>query len=178
VLREIKRNMDLYGANYVNFWDDLSFASIVQVERMVDVILSSGMKFDWMAAVRTDLFGNPRFSYERRLAIAEKMKKAGCQSLGFSLESGNREILKMMNKKVEVEYFPEHVQILKKVGITCNTSVVFGYPIETKRPSRKPSICVLKIKYTPVLGFFSRYPTPECTSMPNSMATSRMKTPF
>lgn len=158
VLREIKRNMDLFGANYVNFWDDLSFASIVQVERMVDAILSSGLKFDWMAAVRTDLFGNSRFSYERRLAVAEKMKKAGCQSLGFSLESGNREILRMMNKKVEVDFFPEHVQILKKVGITCNTSVVFGYPIETKETIKETFDMCFENKIYPSIGFLLPLP--------------------
>ncbi|MCI0556293.1 MAG: B12-binding domain-containing radical SAM protein, partial [Anaerolineae bacterium] len=88
IIEEIRRNIEEYGANYINFWDDLSFASITQVEKLVDAILSSGLKFGWSAAVRTDLFGNPRFSLERRMAVAEKMKASGCAALGFSLESG------------------------------------------------------------------------------------------
>lgn len=159
VLLEIRRDMETHGANYINFWDDLSFASMVQAEKMVDAILASKLKFDWMAAVRTDLFGNPRFPYEKRLAVAEKMKKAGCQSLGFSLESGNREILKMMNKKVEKEFFSEHVRVLQKVGITCNTSVVFGYPIETKETIQETFDACFENRIYPSIGFLLPLPS-------------------
>ena len=37
--------------------------------------------------------------------VAKKMKEAGCYSVGFALESGNKEILKMMNKEIEVDAF-------------------------------------------------------------------------
>jgi len=131
VLKEIRRNIEQYGANYINFWDDLSFAGIQQAEKMVDAILGSGLKFNWNAAIRVDLFGHPRNTYKRRREVAEKFKRAGCLNVGFSLESGNQEILDMMNKKIKPEYFQEQVEIMKDVGITCSTSVVFGYPIET-----------------------------------------------
>lgn len=158
VIAEIRRSIDTYGANYINFWDDLSFPSLVVAEKMVDAILASGLKFDWMASVRTDLFGNPRFPLDRRRAVAEKMRKAGCLNLGFSLESANREILKMMNKKVEVEYFPEHVRILKEAGIACNISVVFGYPIETKETIRETfDMCYANNIY-PSIGFLLPLP--------------------
>jgi len=158
VLVEIRRDMERYGVNYVNFWDDLSFASVPQVERMVDAILDSGLKFDWMASVRTDLFGHPRVPYERRVRVAEKMRKAGCLSLGFSLESGNPEILKMMNKKVEVSCFPEHVKILRDAGITCNTSVVFGYPIETRETIRETFDMCFENRIYPSIGFLLPLP--------------------
>ena len=91
------------------------------------------MKFNWNAAVRVDLFGNPKHSRERRLAVAKKFKNAGCLDLGFSLESANKEILEMMNKRIEAEYFLEQVRVLEEVGIHCSISVVFGYPIETPK---------------------------------------------
>ena len=80
-----------YKCNYITFWDDLSFASLPQAERFADAILHSGMKFNWNAAVRVDLFGNPKHSRERRLEVAKKFKAAGCRDLGFSLESANKE---------------------------------------------------------------------------------------
>ncbi|HFQ80992.1 MAG TPA: B12-binding domain-containing radical SAM protein [Desulfobacterales bacterium] len=131
ILDEVKRNIDLYGATYINFWDDLSFASLSQVENMTNAILSSGLKFHWSAAIRTDLLGNPERDYERRLKVAHKMKEAGCTAVGFSLESSDPAILKMMEKHVKPEFFVEQIKILKKVGITCNVSIVVGYPIET-----------------------------------------------
>lgn len=158
VLAEVKRNIDKYGASYINFWDDLSFGSLPQVERMVDKILKSGLKFDWSAAIRTDLFGNPKHSYERRLAVAKKMRDSGCKAVGYSLESGNREILEMMDKKINPEYFTNQVEILREVGIVSNTSVVFGYPIETPKTIQETFDMCYKNKVYPSIGFLLPLP--------------------
>lgn len=158
VLQEVKRNMERYGANYINFWDDLSFAAMPQTERMCDAILKSGLKFQWMAAVRADLFGDPKYPYEKRLAVAEKMKRSGCVAVGFSLESGNEDILQMMNKKIEADFFIEQVKILRKVGIVCNTSVVFGYPIETPDTIKQTFDQCLKARVYPSIGFLLPLP--------------------
>ena len=109
----------------------LALVSLAQAERFADAILASGLKFNWSAAVRVDLFGNPKHDLHRRLDVARKFKASGCQSLGFSLESANSEILKMMNKRIEGQYFIDQVELLDQVGITSMISVVFGYPIET-----------------------------------------------
>ena len=98
IVSEVADVMDRYGANYINFWDDLTFYKLSQAERIVDGILDSGRHFHWSAAVRTDLFGNPKLPYERRLEVARKFKAAGCLALGYSLESGNPSILEMMKK--------------------------------------------------------------------------------
>ena len=111
-------------ATLLAFWDDLSFASLAQAERFADAIISSGLKFNWSAAVRVDLFGDPKFDYSRRLMVAQKFKEAGCLSLGFSLESANKEILEMMNKRIEGQYFLDQVKLLDEVGITSMISVV------------------------------------------------------
>jgi radical SAM superfamily enzyme YgiQ (UPF0313 family) len=158
VLAEIKRNSEKYGANYANFWDDLSFSSLLQVERMCDAILASGLKFNWMASIRCDLFGRERLPYEKRLHAAEKMKAAGCVAVGFSLESGNPEILEMMNKKIEAQFFAEQVHILREVGIVCNTSVVFGYPIETPETIQQTFDMCLQARVYPSIGFLLPLP--------------------
>lgn len=158
IMAEIRRDIEQYGANFVNFWDDLSFASLKQVERMVDAILDSGLKFYWSAAVRTDLFANPKFSYEKRLELAKKMRASGCLNLGYSLESGNQEILDMMNKHVKAEYFQEQVRLLNEAGITSNVSVVFGYPIETEETIKQTFDLCLNAGIYPSLGFLLPLP--------------------
>ncbi len=158
ILTEVKRNIEKYGANYINFWDDLSFASISQLEYMVDAILESDLKFEWSAAIRTDLLGNPAKPYKKRIEIAQKMKESGCAAVGFSLESGNKEILKMMNKRVKVEYFAEQIKILREVGITSNVSVVIGYPIETKATINETIDMCLNNSIYPSIGFLLPLP--------------------
>ena len=60
------------------------------------------------------------------------MKESGCYQCGFSLESGNKQILEMMNKKIDVDAFYTTVYVLREAGIIVDTSVIFGYPTETK----------------------------------------------
>jgi len=158
ILEEIRRNIEVYGASYINFWDDLSFASLAQVESMVDAILASDLKFKWSAAIRTDLFGNPEKSVKRRVEVAKKMKLAGCNAVGFSLESGNEEILKMMNKRVKVEYFSEQIKLLKSVGITSNVSVIIGYPIETLESIKETFDMCLQNGIYPSIGYLLPLP--------------------
>lgn len=158
ILAEIKRDIEKYNANYINFWDDLSFASAHQVEKLCNAILESGLKFKWSAAIRVDLFSRANLSREGSLKIAQKMKKAGCFMCGFSLESGNQEIMEMMNKKIEVNAFVETVNILHDADIICNTSVVFGYPIETKETIRETFEQCLKARTYPSIGFLLPLP--------------------
>lgn len=131
ILAECERNIDMYGANFIEFWDDLTFHSIRSAEKLVDAILESDVQFLWNAAIRADLFGNRKIEEERRISVAKKFRDSGCVNVGFSLESGNEEILKMMDKRVSVGDFDESVRILRLAGIAIDTSVVFGYPTET-----------------------------------------------
>lgn len=158
VVAEIRRNVEKYGANYINFFDDLTFASLPQTERLVDAILDSGMKFGWSAAIRTDLFGDPKHSRDKRFRVARKMKESGCRALGYSLESGNSEILEMMEKHVNVEFFEEQVKLLKEAGLISYTSVVFGYPIETPETIQQTFEMCLKNKLYPSIGFLLPLP--------------------
>ncbi len=158
ILAEIKRNIDEYKCNYISFWDDLSFASLPQAERFADAIIDSGLKFNWSAAVRVDLFGNPKHDFQRRLEVAKKFKLSGCQSLGFSLESANSEILKMMNKRIEGQYFLDQVNMLDQVGITSMISVVFGYPIETPDTIAETFSMCLDARVYPSIGYLLPLP--------------------
>jgi len=159
IIAEIKRNIDQYNCNYINFWDDLSFASLPQAERFADAIIASGLKFSWSAAVRVDLFGHTKHLYSRRLKVAQKFKEAGCLSLGFSLESANKQILEMMNKRIEAKYFLDQVRLLDEVGITSMISVVFGYPIETPKTIKETFDMCLEAKIYPSMGYLLPLPS-------------------
>ncbi|MCP3983671.1 MAG: B12-binding domain-containing radical SAM protein [bacterium] len=158
ILQEVRRNIERYSANYVNFWDDLTFYKLSQAEKMVDAILDSRLQFAWSASVRTDLFGNPEIPFERRLEVALKFREAGCRTLGYSLESGNARILEMMNKRVRVEYFEEQIRVLREAGITSNTSVVLGYPIETCETIRETFDLCERNGIYPSVGFLLPLP--------------------
>ena len=158
VMVEIKKLIEKYNVDYIHFWDDLSFASATQVERFCDAIIENKLKFKWFAAIRVDLFSRARLNDEDSLRVAKKMAQSGCYSVGFALESGNQEILEMMNKKVKASAFYKTVKILQKAGITCNTSVVFGYPTETTKTIKQTFAQCLKARVYPSIGFLLPLP--------------------
>ena len=158
ILTEIKHRMEQYNINYVHFWDDLSFASAIQVEKFCDAVIESGLKFKWMATIRVDLFSRANLSEDDSIRVAKKMKQCGCYACGYALESGNDEIMKMMNKKIEVDAFYTTVYILKQAGIISQTSVVFGYPIETKETIKETFDQCLKAGLYPSIGFLLPLP--------------------
>ena len=100
IVDEIEHVQKKYNAKYIEFWDDLSFASAIQAEKLCDELISRNVKVKWNCAIRVDLFTRARLSYDdSSKSYAKKMKEAGCYQCGFSLESGNKQILEMMNKK-------------------------------------------------------------------------------
>ena len=159
ITSEIQRNISRFDANYITFWDDLSFASLPQAERFADKLLDSGLRINWNAAVRVDLFGNPKHSRSRRLEVAKKFKQSGCMDLGYSLESANEEILKMMNKRIRADYFLEQARILEEVGIHSSISVVFGYPIETPETIKETFQMCYQANIYPSMGYLLPLPS-------------------
>jgi anaerobic magnesium-protoporphyrin IX monomethyl ester cyclase len=159
VIAEIKRNQKKYGANYINFWDELSFHKIAPAEKFVDALIEADLGIHFTAAIRTDLLGRPEDSLERRLGLARKMKQAGAVALGFSLESANEEILVAMNKRVKGDYFGEQVRVLKQAGIIANTSIIVGYPQETPATIRETLDACRRANVYPSPGFLLPMPS-------------------
>ena len=158
ILTEVKHLIEKYNVGYIHFWDDLSFSSAIQVEKFCDAVIESGLKFKWIASIRVDLFSRARLSDEDAIRVAKKMRQCGCYSAGFAIESGNKDIMKMMNKKIEVDAFYKTVYTLKEAGIICQTSVVFGYPIETKESIKETFDQCLKCGLYPSIGFLLPLP--------------------
>ena len=158
IVDEIEHVKEKYNAKYIEFWDDLSFASAIQAEKLCDELLARNVKVKWNCAIRVDIFTRARLSYEDSIRIAKKMKESGCYQCGFSLESGNKEILEMMNKKIDVDAFYTTVYVLREAGIIVDTSVIFGYPIETKETIQETFDQCFKAGIYPSIGFLLPLP--------------------
>ncbi len=63
--------------------------------------------------------------------ILHFMYKAGCRSIWFGMESGNAEILKKYNKKINLEDSKKAVKLAKKYNIKACGSFIIGGPRET-----------------------------------------------
>jgi anaerobic magnesium-protoporphyrin IX monomethyl ester cyclase len=158
VVGEISQLQQKYGANYIHFWDELSFHKVGPTEKFLDAFIAADLHVHWSAAVRTDLLGRPDVPLEERERVARKFEQAGCVVLGYSLESGSDEILEAMNKRVKSEYFGEQVRILRDAGIVSSTSLVFGYPQETKETIAQTMKMCEDLRVYPSAGFLLPFP--------------------
>jgi radical SAM superfamily enzyme YgiQ (UPF0313 family) len=127
----IKFLQENYGINHIQFFDELTLFSKEQAEKFADYFMDNNIKIFWEADCRAGLLG------EKDIELAKKLKKAGCVVLGFSLENADEEILRAMNKHINLDQFVEQIGVLKKAGIVPRTSLVIGYPQETPETIKK-----------------------------------------
>jgi radical SAM superfamily enzyme YgiQ (UPF0313 family) len=69
--------------------------------------------------------------------IVETMARAGCQAICFGVESGNQEILDLVNKKSDLQKVREAMRMTEKAGIVAIASFIIGLPGETAETLRK-----------------------------------------
>ena len=153
VLDEISSMIEKYNLNYIQFGDELTLFSRKRAEEFADTILESGLNFYWTVTCRADCF-----TKESDVEIMKRMKQAGCVGAGFSLESSNPEILKMMNKHITVEDFARTTRLFYQAGITPRTSLVIGYPMETVETIRDTFQVCENCKIYPSSGYLLPQP--------------------
>jgi len=149
---EIKHLKEMYGVNYIEFYDEINFISKEDAEEFADYLIDNNLGIFWFADIRANLFDR------NDLEIVKKLKKSGCTSLCYSLESGDENILKEMNKMIIPQEFIEQTKVIKEAGIIPTTSLVFGYPSETEETIRKTLDICYDLDVYPSVGYLLPQP--------------------
>jgi anaerobic magnesium-protoporphyrin IX monomethyl ester cyclase len=123
ILSEIKHWYDK-GYRFFEFVDDVFTMEIPRAKKVCQMILDSGMKFDWNCAngIRADRVD------EELLTL---MKKSGCIFVSYGLETGNPHILKVVKKAITLEKAMETFKLTQKVGLKFAINFIIGHPEET-----------------------------------------------
>ena len=123
VVDEVEHVLAL-GYDYIHFADDVF---TFNRERLLDIcaeINHRGLSFAWECLGRVD-------SMSRELALA--MKNAGCRRVFFGIESGNDDILKLMNKRITVRQARAAVTSAREAGLNVGAFFIVCYPGETNK---------------------------------------------
>jgi len=85
------------------------------------------------------------------------LKKSGCISIFFGIESGSQEILdKSMNKGVKIEEIRKAIKACKKTGLSVIGSVIVPAPWETEEHRQETLNLLLDIKLDSVMVCFPK----------------------
>ncbi len=116
------------GAKQINIADDLFTSNRRRCMEICREIIRRGIKQEWTAFARVDTVS------EELLSL---MRRAGCTTLCFGIESGNQEILDRVKKKTDLKTCREAMDICRRTGIRPMTAYILGLPGETHETVRK-----------------------------------------
>ena len=120
IIEEIKTVIDRYDINYIDFVDDLVITSRKRIFELCDAIEPLNVR--WCCQGRVNIVTDE---------ILKRMKKAGCEGIGYGVESGSQKILNSMNKQIKVQQSKDAVVNTINLGMDAYIQIMFGYPGET-----------------------------------------------
>ncbi|KKO19568.1 MAG: B12-binding domain-containing radical SAM protein [Candidatus Brocadia sp.] len=126
VINEIEYLNNNFGVNFISFRDSIA---TLHRRRLIDIckgIVEKKLKITWNCNARIN---------EVNLELLTWMKKAGCKSIFYGIESGNEQILSQF-KELKKEDIRQVVGLTHKVGIEPHGFFMFGLPGETKETMR------------------------------------------
>jgi len=132
VLAEINQAVKDYGVRYISFQDDMFGVTNEWIEEFCVKLLARPYRIRWMVIV------HPFSIKDDTERILKLMKKAGCSTLSFGLQSSCPEILKGINRSPgEPEQLRKTIKIANRIGFVTAVGYIFGLPGDTKETIKR-----------------------------------------
>jgi len=110
------------GFRQINVADDLFTSNENHCLKVCDEIIGRNLKIKWTSFARVDTVS---------AKVLARMREAGCHTVSFGVESGNREILKRIKKGITLEQVTDAVKMCNEAGVSPHASFILGLPGET-----------------------------------------------
>ncbi len=121
VVDEMEYCVREFGAKEIYF-DDSSFSvNQPQVLRICEEIQRRGLKISWSAMADAHL----------KPETLKAMREAGCVAVKLGMESADPQILKNINKHIDMDTVKAMVRAANQVGIETHATYIYGLPGET-----------------------------------------------
>jgi anaerobic magnesium-protoporphyrin IX monomethyl ester cyclase len=147
--------VDKYKVKNIFFEDDNLTFDQKRMETICDQIVERKLKFHWETpnGIRAD-----RLSLE----LLKKMKKSGCSSVFFGVESGDQWVSdNIIHKDLDLQKVVEVAKICRKIGLKSGAFYVIGFPGEKKENMQRTVEFALKLKRDYDVGMHLLVATPS-----------------
>ena len=121
VVDEVEQALAL-GYDRISFADDVFTLERDRVLAICDEIRRRGLRFPWECLARVDSVDE---------ALAREMRRAGCTRVYFGIESGNDDVLRLMNKQITAAEARDAVEAAHRAGLEVGAFFILFYPGET-----------------------------------------------
>ena len=128
IMEEVRILQNQYGVREISFYDDTFTIHKREVERFCHSIMNENIDLTWSCFTRID------YVNEELLRL---MKDSGCHLILFGIETSDEQILKNINKKMNLNRIRKIVAAARKIGIETRASYMLGNPGETEETIRK-----------------------------------------
>jgi anaerobic magnesium-protoporphyrin IX monomethyl ester cyclase len=114
------------GLGYDRLWfaDDCFTLNPQHLKSVCDLLVQRRLDIGWECLSRVDTLN---------VETAREMKRAGCIRVFFGIESGNNEVLDIMNKRITTEQAHRAVYAAKEAELQVGAFFIVGYPGETDK---------------------------------------------
>ena len=125
VLKEFAWLLDSVQPGYIKVYDETFGIDRERTRALLDGLCAMDVprRVRWWAHTRVSLADE---------SLLEHMARAGCDHVGFGIESGNPEILRGISKDVDLEKAARLVAAAKRAGMATEGFYIIGLPHETR----------------------------------------------
>jgi anaerobic magnesium-protoporphyrin IX monomethyl ester cyclase len=155
VMDHIEFVINKYGVKTIFFEDDNLTFDMKRFEAICDKIIERGIRFNWETpnGIRADYL---------TLNLLKKMKRSGCQSVFFGIESGDQCVLdNIIGKSLNLKKVVNVAKMCKDIGLRTAAFYVIGFPGEKKENMLKTVELALRLKRDFDVGMLLHVATPS-----------------
>jgi magnesium-protoporphyrin IX monomethyl ester (oxidative) cyclase len=156
VVEHIEHVVNKYRVKTIFFEDDNMTFDIERFDAICDRIVERNIKFKWETpnGIRADYL---------TLDLLRKMKRSGCQSVFFGVESGDQHVLDdIISKSLDLNAVVNVAKMCREIGLNTAAFYIIGFPGEKKEDMWKTVEFALKLKKEYDVGMLLHVATPSC----------------
>ncbi|MBQ6118339.1 MAG: B12-binding domain-containing radical SAM protein, partial [Clostridia bacterium] len=146
VIEEIRYLYEHYGLDGVYFSDEVWRTKRSDLQDFCRRMMEAKLPVQWGVDLRIGLFNEEDY----RL-----MYQAGCRWIFFGIETGSREMQRLIHKNIPYEKIKPTIELLNQIGFTTMSSFIVGFPDETEDQLRETAKMLneIPIGLSPIFHF-------------------------
>jgi anaerobic magnesium-protoporphyrin IX monomethyl ester cyclase len=137
-----------HGIREIAFWDDTFLMGLDWLRTLAGLLKERKLDITWVASGRINTMNED---------IIRTVAEAGCWSIFMGIESGNQELLDIIDKGITLDQARKVLPVTKKYGMETRGAFMLGLPGETPEMARKTVRFALELDPTYAI-FYATHP--------------------